>query len=51
MTFPRVLDIFWPSASRTRVWMYTSRNGHLAHHAQAEHDHPRHPEEQDVVAR
>ena len=27
MTFPFTLDIFWPSASRTRVWMYTSRKG------------------------
>jgi hypothetical protein len=27
ITFPLLLDIFWPAASRTRPWMYTSRNG------------------------
>ena len=26
-TLPLDLDIFCPSASRTRAWMYTSRNG------------------------
>ncbi len=27
ITFPFVFDIFWLSASRTRPWMCTSRNG------------------------
>jgi hypothetical protein len=26
-TLPFDLDIFWPSASRMRAWMYTWRNG------------------------
>ena len=27
MTLPFDFDIFWPSWSRIRPWMYTSRNG------------------------
>ena len=27
MVLPLVFDIFWRSASRTRPWMYTWRNG------------------------
>src|ERR1051325_8540312 len=49
ITLPFVFDIFCPCSSRTRPLRKTCVNG-ARPEAQAEHDHARHPEEEDVEA-